>query len=278
MHGSKFAMAIVSVCVWLAAGCTDDFSRYKFTAQSGHDGGVRSGGAGVDAQAANEQLDAQMPAEGAGVGGGTSNPDASVQQPHDAGPQNSGGRTAMPPHAGKPSQQLPDDVDAQTPDRDAEVVGVDAGPPSDEVMCREALETLGEQTSACSECSCQACLEPALDCLVRGDDGARARCAAVWSCAVRSGCHDWDCYCESARCLNTPSADGDGPCAVEMNAAAGGGRAQVNDAHFDHDLGTPLMRAVEARGCTVGIPPPGPGMGEEIQPMCRGVCTSPSAE
>jgi hypothetical protein len=44
----------------------------------------------------------------------------------------------------------------------------------------------------------------------------------------------------------------DGPCVAEMNAAAGGDRAQVLAAHQANDPNQPLVRAVRAIGCATG--------------------------
>lgn len=287
--------------LWLVAACTDDFDRYRFTNQELPDAGRLGRGSSTEPSAENELPESPEPSEGDSANPGDSSPPTDPppdeaapidenpppeSQPPESGADGSAGTSgmsgSMSEAAGSvalPSEEPGEPPDAGTPaDTDAQITMPPPPPPqpTTQEVCVTAVDTLREQPSGCSGCTCERCQDAALDCLVRGSEQENALCRAVWQCAIRSGCRDWDCYCkdQNLRCTNTTSEVGDGPCAEEMNAAALGGRLEVNDAHMEFDLHAelPLVRALKARGCTVGLPPGPTGLSIATNSMCRDAC------
>jgi hypothetical protein len=145
---------------------------------------------------------------------------------------------------------------------DAQMIAKDAGQQADDdaqvavddVQCRDVWAATFPTRLACGGCACAECTSPVLDCLSRADSQDRTLCTSLLKCAQTNGCHDWDCYCSTDQCLTDPTVAGDGPCAQQMEAAAGGGHDQVLAEHRANDPNRPLVRAVRANGCTIGTP------------------------
>jgi hypothetical protein len=241
--------------LWLAAsGCTRDFSAFRFddsgserddSAASGAGrGGAGSGGAPADAQA-----------EGGPIGG---------QGGGDSGAAGRGGMGAGGAPDSSAGNGGSDDAGADEPDVDAEVES--AG-----LQCETRWnEDLGV-SPACRECSCDRCAQPVIDCVTLGDERERQLCETVFLCAMENACQDYSCYCATTGC-NNPSASGDGPCAQAMDQAAGGNRAEVDKLRGADppDYEQPLMRAVRAIGCVLGVHTMSPGPSEPGQ--CTDAC------
>jgi hypothetical protein len=234
---------------WLAAtlslcACTHDFSSFRFgePAPVTRDdaGGLEAGTPSVPDAAEVRMTQSVPPVPSASDAGAA---DARMSDAIDA--------------------RMSDAIDAQTvvtapkPDAatkpDASNEGDDAQVPSGAEQCSQAWTAFDPSVPACGACACTQCESPVLDCLSRGTTNARALCSRLFACALAHKCHDWDCYCSSARCMSMPNPVGDGPCAEEM-AAAAGGRDQVSAVHRANDPNQPLVRAVRAIGCNVGVP------------------------
>jgi cysteine-rich repeat protein len=74
----------------------------------------------------------------------------------------------------------------------------------------------------CASCTCDACAEPTLNCLLAADERTRTLCTETIACATRTGCVGVACYCGSAGptdCLLPGAANG--PCRAEIERAAG---------------------------------------------------------
>jgi hypothetical protein len=89
-----------------------------------------------------------------------------------------------------------------------------------------------------------------LACLTHGSASEQKLCEAVLACSIQNGCGD-DCYCGNNQC-GKPTADGNGPCVTEMNAAAGGSRDSVNQIIGADDPNEPRARALDALRCMFG--------------------------
>jgi hypothetical protein len=147
---------------------------------------------------------------------------------------------------GVPDTGHPAGVDAAAED--------DAQIPPDTLECTRDWSATSSDTPVCRDCACDRCSSSALDCLSRGSVQERALCTALFGCALRHACHDWDCYCSTSKCYTTTTAPGDGPCVSEMNAAAGGQHDRVSAVHRENDPSQPLVKAVRAIGCSIGVP------------------------
>jgi hypothetical protein len=154
------------------------------------------------------------------------------------------------------------------PDEDA---GSTASPATN--ACLQPNLQLDQVVSGCRDCACDHCAEVVLSCLADDDEDGNPLCAAFLRCALVVGCHDWDCYCDSSSCLASVGVVGDGPCVSEMNAAAGGTKdhAAVRAAHLANDSTSPLVRAVQAIGCSSGEPS-GSAVGGIKTGMCMSEC------
>jgi len=151
------------------------------------------------------------------------------------------------------SMPVPSPADSAIPAAPDAAHDNDAQLPSDMLLCSEAWNAAQAGAAACRDCACAVCTDPIRACLSGGTEAERALCTALFLCARQHKCHDWDCYCSSSRCYVTPSEPGDGPCATEMGAAAGG-HDHVSAVHRDNDPNQPLVKAVRAIGCSVGVP------------------------
>lgn len=273
--------ALLGFALLFTSACTKDFSRFHFQTGQRDGGIVQSFDSGMDADRVGENhVDAATP--------DSAHPDAQMSVDPTAGsggdaPKDSGLSTP-PKDAGKPAgdatmPMTPDDdarvtEDAQTP-LDASMppdaaTRVDAQIPDQTQQCGDAYGSLDDARTDCRSCTCDRCTTVALDCLVGANAYDRAACTNLWACAIKHGCRDWDCYCSSSMCRLTMTAVGDGPCVTQMNEAAGGTREMVNAAHQANDPHSPLVRAVRAIGCTVGIP--GNAVGGPITEQCKAAC------
>ncbi|HKP61204.1 MAG TPA: hypothetical protein VJV78_30955, partial [Polyangiales bacterium] len=115
-------------------------------------------------------------------------------------------------------------------------------------------------SAECRGCACDACASAILDCLHNGSAVERGLCRDMLTCALRERCQEYDCYCASSGCA-FPDGIGDGPCAEEINAAAGGTRSRVIALRNADppDLNEPLVRATQAIACILGEHPSSPG-------------------
>jgi hypothetical protein len=142
-------------------------------------------------------------------------------------------------------------ADSSPPLSDA-MADANVGVPPETLQCTNAWNAAHLPGTACRGCACDACVGTVLSCLTSGTPQDRAACAAVYACALQHHCHDWDCYCTSSRCA-MPSEPGDGPCATEI-ALAAGGHDHVSAVHRDNNPTQPLVKAVRAIGCSIGVP------------------------
>jgi hypothetical protein len=149
------------------------------------------------------------------------------------------------------------DAAAVTPD--AGVV-VDAAAPDDAAvaMCSAAWSSTSLSLSACSTCACASCADPVTACLSVGTALEAQHCTDVFVCAVQHDCKGWDCYCTNTKC-GAPNASGEGPCVAQIEAAAGGKRVQVMSIEQAGDPNEPLVRAMNAIGCVLGLDSHSPG-------------------
>lgn len=273
-----YARVLLGLGLSLSAACTKDFSRFHF--QNSRDGGsTPTFDSGMDAEVSQNVIDA-MPQDGkhedsqmsvepqAGSGGEAPKDSGATMMPKDA---------SKPPVDARTPMTMDDDArvseDAQTP-MDATMPDAqtrpDAQMPDEMLRCSEAYRSLADARDDCRACTCNRCTNAALDCLVGDNAYDRAACTNLWACAIQHGCRDWDCYCSTSMCRLTMTAQGDGPCVTAMNEAAGGTREKVNAAHQANDPHSPLVRAIRAIGCTVGIP--SSAVGGPITEQCKASC------
>lgn len=100
---------------------------------------------------------------------------------------------------------------------------------------QDACLALVDASDKCAECACLSCTSESMACLGGSDSTANANCEAVVECARTNMCIGNDCYCGptvDATCATMPM----GPCANEINTAAGG------------------MAMVSAQACATGNP------------------------
>jgi hypothetical protein len=260
---------IAGVLLW-AAACTQDFSAFHFVdmkpardlgdsstardsgAAEDDSGGVPAADAGRPADA---EVDAERPAE---------------PQTPDAAPIDAGMAMVPPPAAGAAGATNPDPPDPQP---DAGMNDDAGGPvaPTIGEQCTARFPDLKVNSPACGYCGCKSCAAPIVDCLTQGDDLQRAQCKAVLACAIRNHCKDGACYCASSGC-GYPSDSGDGPCAYEIENAAGGKRNRVTQLRqtYPPPLDEPFIRAVAAFTCLYGTDDasPGPAVMEQCATSC----------
>jgi hypothetical protein len=233
--------------VWLllpllaAGGCARNFASFTFQDEAGRDGaaGSSSGrGARAGASGASDS-DAEVEG-GAGKAGST--------QPEAGGGSESGSgaiEDASTDGSGHPGAGSED---------------ADAGNDMVVMQCDvDWNQDLGVSPE-CRACSCDRCAAPVVDCATLGDPTSRRLCEDVFVCAMENTCQDFTCYCATAGC-GSPGNVGDGPCAELMNIAANGTRSTV-DALREADppnYDEPLMRAVRAISCVLGVHPASPG-------------------
>jgi hypothetical protein len=279
MQAKRAQLAALGLGLMLAAACTKDFSRFHFQAGQRDAGGVHGFDSGMDADLLPNELDgsndgthqdSQMSVDpNAGAGG---------DGPKDSGPMTSANDGGKPPSDASMPMTPDDDArvseDAQTPidasmPPDAQT-RPDAQMPNEMQQCNDGYHSLADDRSDCRACTCDRCTTVALDCLVGANAYDRATCTNLWACAIKNDCRDWDCYCSTPMCRLTPTAVGDGPCVTQMNEAAGGTREMVNAAHQANDPHSPLVRAVRALGCTVGIS--NTAVGGPITEQCKAAC------
>lgn len=136
-------------------------------------------------------------------------------------------------------------------------------------LCQAGWAEQLEGSNVCRDCACEACASPILDCLLRGDETERKRCADVLRCALQNHCQDYTCYCRTSGC-GWPGSTGDGACAQLVNAAAGGTRSRVSALRNADplDLEQPLNRAGQAIACIYGVHEASPG------PPAAGSCSN----
>lgn len=246
LAGAQLRVSLLCCLLW--CGCTRDFSAFQFSKDSGASSAGRGGIGSNDAPAGREPDGPKM----AGLGGSSG-----------AAGGGMGGVTADAAAGSGGSD------DGGTDDADVDSAAEDAM-----LECNAGWnEDLG-LSDACRECSCARCAEPVNDCVTLGDMRARQLCETVFLCAMENGCQDYSCYCATTGC-NNPSASGDGPCALAMDQAAGGKRADVDRLRGAKppDYNQPLMRAVRAISCVLGVHPMSPGPNEKGQ--CAEACPPP---
>jgi hypothetical protein len=276
----KWAEVMIGLGLTFAASCTKDFSRFHFQSGQRDGGSVHPFDSGMDADLQQNQLDgspqdgthqdSQMSVDpGAGSGGDAPTDSGSTMPPKDAGKTSGDAQMPMTPDDdARVTEDAQAPSDASMP-QDA-APRVDAQMPDGMQQCAEAYRSLDDARTECRSCTCDRCTTVALDCLVGANAYDRAACTNLWACAIKHGCRDWDCYCSTSMCRLTMTAVGDGPCVTQMNEAAGGTREMVNAAHQAGDPHSPLVRAVRAIGCTVGIP--ANAVGGPITEQCKAAC------
>jgi hypothetical protein len=226
---------------WLLAACTQDFDAFEFEAEADGDRDEAVSGA----------RDASSAGAGAGGRGGVDAGD--TVDGLDASTGTGGADSGGEPPTGMTSDASAGDADAATDPGDA---GAQPDP-----TCVTAWTDTTPGPASCGDCACSACTAPVLACLMQGSASEQSLCHDVVACALESGCRD-DCYCQSAQC-GAPDATGDGPCAAQMSAAAGGGgRNQVTQILSAADPNEPLVRAMQAVQCVLGASSDQPGVCE----------------
>ena len=272
-----YAHVLLGLWLSLSSACTRDFSRFHF--QNPRDGGSSTPAfdSGMDSEVAENMIDgaardgmpedARMSVDPQGGTGGTAPKDAGpMTMPKDASKPPIDARMPDPDDDARVSEDAQVPVDAQMPDAQKP----DAHMPNDMLKCSDSYRALSDSRDDCRACTCNRCTTVALDCLAIDNAYERAACTNLWACAIEHGCRDWDCYCSTSACRLTMTAPGDGPCVSAMNDAAGGTREKVNAAHQANDPDSPLVRAIRAIGCTVGIP--SSAVGGPITEQCKASC------
>lgn len=99
---------------------------------------------------------------------------------------------------------------------------------------QDACLALIDASDKCAECACLSCTSESMACFGGSDATYNMNCNAVVECARTNMCIGNACYCgtDLASCQTTPM----GPCAMEINTAAGG------------------MMMVSAQACATGNP------------------------
>jgi hypothetical protein len=248
------ALPCLMACMLLS--CTHDFSSFTFSDKlpaSDHTPWV-----GGDSGSFVQPLDADEPRIDAAAHT-SSTPDAAAAQ--DAMPpaalSDAGESLSSSSDAGRstpPADASPGTADSDAgEDQDAHVPTLmpPLHVPTDAEQCVATWSADQFSDLACTQCACDQCTSPTLDCLSRGSDEERSLCTSLFACALNHGCHDWDCYCTTMSCRMGNSAP-DGPCVAQMDAAAGGKREQVVAVHQANDPNQALVRAVRAIGCATG--------------------------
>jgi hypothetical protein len=249
------ALLTVSALALFWAGCTNDFGAFSFGPQDGAVADAANGspeGGAEDAAAAEDAgPEASVPSTDSGM---------------DSGQTDSGGEPDAAPgqDAAEPEQDASMD---SGPAEDAAVetdAGVDSGQQQDAggfdaAACRAALEPLVlDGRVICDDCGCWGCGFEVMGCLQSGDGAEDALCSDVLECALQNSCQVWDCYCNEPNC-GGGDPDGTGPCVAEMNAAAGGQKAEVFSVWQSDDGTEPLVRALDAVRCLIGSHQRSPG-------------------
>jgi hypothetical protein len=231
----------------LLSGCSHDFGSFMFGAR--RDGGARSRTRDASQPDAAMLPDAQSAGDASDAGGSRATDSAVLDAASDAGGSgapDSGGRDSGMDGAVKAG---PDGGDASGPDPAACTAAWSATPPG---------------SDSCSKCACDSCTATVLACLTQGSASAQMLCEAVLACSIQNDCGD-SCYCGSNGQCGQPNPDGNGPCVVQMNAAAGGSRDRVNQIIAADDPTQPLARAIDALRCMFGTGRRGSG---PCQPAC----------
>jgi hypothetical protein len=224
---------MLALCALLAA-CTHDFGAFAFADE--REGGAR---------------DARTPEQPPGAGEQAPGTDAGTRM-RDA---------AVPPTRRDAALDLDaslgDAIAPPEPMDGAAEAGADAGPPDtgppppDPGPCLEAWTSTPPGPETCRDCACSDCTLAVHACLTEGSTTEQALCNDVLACAIANDCQEWACYCNSPQC-GSPGPDGNGPCVAQINAAAGGGRDQVNAIMAAGDPQEPLVRANAAVRCVIG--------------------------
>jgi hypothetical protein len=241
MRPRRDVRALCSMLACALLGCTHDFSGFHFLEKPPvvDKTPAAPGDAGSNAQPSDAAVRVFDAATGPGTPADAAKPSATPDAGNNPKPLDDSGMLTAPRDAGA----IHMDADAGD-DRDAHV-------PTDAEQCRSTWADKRLSDLACTQCACDQCTSPSLDCLSRGTTENRTLCTNLVACALAHGCHDWDCYCSTNGCRMGMGAP-DGPCVGAMNAAAGGERDRVLAVHQQNDPNQPLVRAVRAIGCTTG--------------------------
>jgi hypothetical protein len=142
------------------------------------------------------------------------------------------------------------------------------------MACVDRAMAMGTD-QACSECTCQFCMEEADAIYLATDPTLAAQSQAIVDCARANCCAGATCYCQTSAdgsmidltaCLTTSPA---GPCVAEIEAAAGGqGIAFVTGPCEDPNNGCGAANALGR--CATGDP--SPISGPVIVGHCTDVC------
>jgi len=223
---------VLQLLLLTTAACSRDFSSFEFDHDSGRtriDPAQTPDGGPADARAPDAGGDAAQVITAGQSGGGVA--------------------TAGGGAAGTTASA---DAGANEDDAGEEDAGVEE--PDLAPQCRAQWDAALGVPSSCRDCACERCAAPVLGCDALGDERARKLCDDVVACALENHCQDYSCYCTSTLC-NFPEDVGDGPCAALINQAAGGTRSRVltlRNAEVP-DLANPMIRAVQAVGCVLGV-------------------------
>lgn len=252
---------LVLLCSIGLLACTRDFGKFEFDSpDSGHKKNSRTADGGPG--------DAAAPASGGGGSGGTSSPnhrhdaghgtastDGGKEQTRDAATHNMDAAAVLDTGTSADTGTTPMDAATGTPD-----AAPDTSVPDDAAigMCSSAWTSASLSANACSTCACGSCTDPVTACLTGGTTAEAQLCIDVFACALQNDCKDWDCYCNEQKC-GAPQKSGDGPCAAQMDAAANGQRSEVMAIRQAGDPNQPLVRAMNAIGCVLGLDPNSPG-------------------
>ena len=75
-------------------------------------------------------------------------------------------------------------------------------------------------TGSCASCHCEKCQRETVSCLGASDAKEAKECKAVEDCAAAKGCSASECYCSASNWARCAAGMPDGPCHLEIEAAA----------------------------------------------------------
>jgi hypothetical protein len=100
---------------------------------------------------------------------------------------------------------------------------------------------------ACSTCICKSCASQVASCYTSSDSTKNDQCKAIQECAQMNHCASTTCYCGPNNPLCTPA---NGPCATQINTAAGGTPNPLQIQTYSMDNTHPIGRANDIGLCT----------------------------
>jgi hypothetical protein len=127
--------------------------------------------------------------------------------------------------------------------------------------CKSSSLSLDQQrclqqyaTDACERCSCMNCagMNQYLACREVDQKAGNNKCNAVLACARKSNCAGTPCYCGDANTVTCAIGPAMGPCAAEIESAAGAAPGDYYTVNAQQQMaGTPLFDAYTTDMCRV---------------------------